>query len=379
MVITVQRTHSSGVAVIHEAYMQQGSYQIPLVRETPPSVFAKCVEYGHTVVTSQWLDINLFTDAVLLATARYAGPVLVTERDLNGYSVEGVGMVWHLGGDEGEGPADLETPVTFTAATATTVLAAAGLLPPAVTAGTITTTGINTYSGYHGFESPLDAVRTYCKTVGGHFRVSPAGVLDFSAIDATSGNPYMVAPTVVVLREGFGSDPAYQGVPVSSAVTRRDVTRYRTRVALIQEQDDAPSYYALVSGSTRAAVYKDIHGNNLDRTIWLGRPASQDVDLDQLLGTELDERDIDDVQEVDTDQYEIVGGDFKIGDLFYIYDPPTGFIDLANEIEFRGSIIWPKKTRLLQASWPLADGMGVYYRNADGVYTDLTRWIRWEA
>ena len=365
--------------MIHETYMQQGSFQVPLIRETPPSVFSTCVEFGHVVVAGQYLDPALFADADLLSVARYAGPLLETRRTLDGYELAGASMVWHLGGPDGEGPSDLETPVTFSAAAATVVLAAAGLLPVSVTAGTITTTGINTYSGYHGFESPLDAIRTYCKPVGGHFRINPDGTLDFSAIDATSGNPYVVAPTVVVVREDWGSDPAYQGVPVKGAETRRDATQFRTRIALIQEQDTAPGYYTLVSGSTRAAVYKDIHGTNLDRTVWIDRSPSQDVDLDELLTTELDERDIDDVQEVDTDQYEIVGGDFKVGDLFYIYDPPTGFIDTANEIEFRGSIIWPKKTRLLQASWPLADGMGVYYRDSVGVYTDLTRWIRWEA
>lgn len=360
--------------------MQQGSYTVPLLPTTPPDTFATCVEYGHVVLLPQWVDPNLFADADLLGMARYAGPVLKTDRDLNGYTISGAGMVWHLGGDEGEGPADLETSVSFSAATATTVLASAGLLPVAVTAGTITTTGINTYSGYHEYESPLDAIRTYCKTVGGHFRVSPAGVLDFSAVDATSGNPYVVAPTVVVVREGFGSDPQYQGVPVRSAVTRRDTTGYRTRVALIQEREDATGYHSLVSGSTRGSVsYKDIHGNTLDRTVWLGRPASQDVDLDQLLTTELAERDVDDVQEIDTEQYEITGGDLKVGDLFYIYDPPTGFVDTTNEIEFRGSIIWPKKTRLLRSSVPVADGMGVYYRDSAGVYTDLTRWVKWEA
>ena len=366
--------------MIHEAYQQQGSYTIPLVAETPPNTFATCVEFGVIYVTPQWVD----PDADIQAMARYAGPVLNTQRTLSGYLIEGAGMVWYLGGPDGDGPSDLETAVTFSSATPTTVLAAAGLLPSAVTAGTITTTGVNAYNGYHQFESPLDAVRTYCKTVNGHFKVNPDGTLDFSDVDATSGNPYNGGDatniTVVVVREGYGSDPIFEGVPVRNAETKRDARPYRTRVALIQERDDAAGYMSLVSGSTRGTItFKDVHGNTLDRTTWLVRPASADVDLDQLLTTELAERVVEDVQEVDTEQYQFAGGDLRVGDLFHIYDPPTGFVDTSNEVTFRGSTIWPKKTRLLNASWPLADGMGVFYRDSTGVYTDLTRWIRWEA
>ena len=292
-------------------------------------------------------------------------------------------MVWWLGGEDGSGPSDLETEVSFSSATPTTVLAAAGLLPAAVEAGVVTTTGVSAYSGYHGYESCLDAIRTYCKTVGGHFKVQPDGTIDFSLIDATAGNPYNDGNannvTTVVVREGFGSDPTYDGIPVAQATTKRDAANYRTRVALIQERDDAPGYMSLVSGSTRATIpYSDVHGNTLDRTLWIERPPSQDVDLDQLLTTELNERQVDDIQEISTDQYEI-HGDLHVGWYFYLYDPPTGFVDTDNEIQFRGSTIWPKKTRLLRASWPLADGMGVYYRDAAGAYTDLTRWIQWEA
>ena len=372
--------------------MQQGSYSIPLLATTPPSVFAACVELGTVYITPQRVDPNLFADADMQAMARYAGPLLKTQRNLNGYTLDGAHMTWFLGGEDGSGPSDLETAITFSAATPTTVVAAAGLLPVAIGAGTITTAGVSAYNGHHEFESPLDALRTYCKTVNGHFKVQPDATIDFSLTTATSGNPYNgggVTPTTVVVREGFGSDPELTGVPVRSAETKRDARPYRTRVALIQEREDAAGYMSLVSGSTRGTIpYKDVNGNTLDRTIWLERPASADVDLDQLLATELGERVVEDVQEIDTDQYEIVssttgGSGFDVGDWFYIYDPPTGFDTsqdtVPTEIVFRGQTIWPKKTRLLRASWPVADGMGIYYRDADGVFTDLSRWVRWEA
>jgi len=114
--------------MIHEAYQQQGSYTIPLVAETPPNTFATCVEFGVIYVTPQWVDPTLFADADIQAMARYAGPVLNTQRTLSGYLIEGAGMVWYLGGAEGDGPSDLEAAVTFSSATPTTVLAAASRL-----------------------------------------------------------------------------------------------------------------------------------------------------------------------------------------------------------------------------------------------------------
>lgn len=369
--------------MIHEVYMQQGSYRVPLRLETPPSVFQACQEFGHVFVTPQYLAPDLFSDAAIQSAARYAGPLLYTERTLNGYALEGAGMVWHLGGPDSDGPSDLETPVQFTSATPTTVLSASGLLPAAVTAGTITATGVSAYTAYHEYESPLEAIATYSKTVNGHWKVNPDATLDFSLVDATSGNPFNGGDagniTTVVVRENFGSSAGYDGIPVRSAVTKRDATQYRTRVALLQERDDAVGYQTLVSGSTRGTIpYKDLKGNALDRTQWIARPASADTDLADLLASELTDRTVDDNQTVETEQYEI-HGTLECGSLFFIYDPPTGFVDTDNEIVYRGSVIWPKKTRLLKASWPLADGMGVYYRDADGTYTDLTRWVEWEA
>ena len=66
-----------------------------------------------------------------------------------------------------------------------------------------------------------------------------------------------------------------------------------------------------------------------------------------------------------------------IRDRFYCYDPPY-FVDTDNEVFFRGDVIYPKKIRLLEATWALTTGMGIYYRDSAGVYTDLTRFVEWE-
>ena len=55
-------------------------------------------------------------------------------------------------------------------------------------------------------------------------------------------------------------------------------------------------------------------------------------------------------------------------------------VDTDNEIFFRGEYINPYKLRLLSASWPLTEGMGVYFLapSATTTWTDLTRFVQWE-
>jgi hypothetical protein len=292
-------------------------------------------------------------------------------------------MVWHLGDDQHQGPI-LDSGVTFDADTLSTVLSGSGILPAAITQGTVNNTGVSTYTAYHEWETPLSALYTVMQTLGCHFRVMPDGTIDASKTDAVSDNPYVIEPTVVVVRQGWGSDPTHDGVPSKSLRTRRDARAYATEVHLIQERDDAPGYHSLVSADTQTTIgYKDIHNNTLDRGAIIDRPPSQNVELDNLISTELGQRVVEDEQTVETEQYEFVGSDFKVGDYLNIYDPPSGFTTAAdvtpNEIWFRGQAIWPKKTRLLRASWPLAEGMGVYYRAADASYIDLTGEVAWEA
>jgi hypothetical protein len=181
------------------------------------------------------------------------------------------------------------------------------------------------------------------------------------------------------VRKGWGDDPTYHSVPARSLHTRLEARNYATRAILVDIDPDGTGTLNAAADISPATSYKDIHGNAVVRTFQASRVTSESVDLDSYLDTELASRVVDQTQEVDTEQYEISGGHLGVGDTFYVYDPPSGFVDMNNEIWFRGDTIWPLKSRLLEASWPLVSGMGVYYRDADGAYTDLTRWVDWEA
>lgn len=367
--------------MITERYMQPGQYTVPLTDEAPQQLLEQAVEFGHVVVMPQWVQHPArFSDADLLTAARYAGPVLETVWDGGGPAIRGQGMVWHLGDEEGKGPI-LETVKSFTAASISTVFdQSTGILPAAVKKGTITGTGAGTYTGDFGLETPLSAARTVCKTLDVHFRCRPDGYLDASL--TTREEVYRYTPVVVAVRRGWGEDPMFKGLPVRRASTTRDAIGYATRSLVVDVADDGSEVTTQAASATH--TYKDMHGNPLERTMRTVRPAAVLVDAATWLTGELAERSINDTQEVDTDKWELVGGSLTVGDMFWVYDPPSGLVDPANQIRFRGDLITPKRVRCLEADWPLVAGMGVYYRPSGAAitsanWTDLTRWVAWEA
>ncbi len=366
--------------MITEHYMDPGTFHVPLRIDAPYDLLESVVEFGNLVITPQHINPPaLIADADVLTAARYAGVVLETEWMDGGLSLRGQGMGWYLGDTDGKGPI-LETKLSFSAAALSAVLqTSTGVLPDAVTQGTITTTGLNTYTGIFQWETPISAIRTVMTDLDAHFRVNPNGTIDASLTTRDEVFAY-TSPTVVVVRQGWGSDPTYDGVPSRRLVTRRDAYQFATKLLILDTQPDGT--FTLVDSTTVAHSYQDIHGNALLRSAVISKPSTETVSVTNYMTNELALHAVNDEQEVDTDQYEISGGTLAVGDMFWIYDPPSGFVDTTNEVWFRGQTIWPKKTRLLEASWPVADGMGVYYRpdtaTTSAEWVDLTRYVNWE-
>ena len=84
-----------------------------------------------------------------------------------------------------------------------------------------------------------------------------------------------------------------------------------------------------------------------------------------------------------------LSGDIGVGDIIYVYDPEVGFEDtqaeatLENrdryEIAYQGQILNPIKIRVMGLSFPIIDSMGVFYRDGNGNYTDLTDYVDFES
>lgn len=355
--------------MIHEAVMAQGSFDIPLTVDTPWPLLSVVDDFGHIVITDQWLETGLFSDAAILSVARYSGVVLGVVYTDGKAQIRGAGMVWWLGNESDVGPI-IEAKQSMSGATLDTCLT--NLLPSAITKGSVSEpASAVTYTGQHQWETPLSAIRTVSAALGTEFRVNPDGTLDAADSNVLFN---IDSPTVVVMRDGWGSDPTYQGVPSDLIQSTRDARTYVTQVILLQ--DDLDGTFTNKGSDSRATTYKDIHGNAMTRTFLTVDNSVDATAVTTFLATELSEWVVEDLQDVDTSQVHS-DATFAVGDSFYVWDPPV-MVDLTNQITFRGDIIHPKKLRLLEASWPLTDGMGVYYRDKDGTYTDLSRFVAWE-
>lgn len=352
--------------------MTQGSFDIRFAVDAPLSLWNTIAEFGHIVITPQWVDNRLFDDATMLNMARYSGVVLERRLARDGLAVSGAGMVWWLGDEEGKGDI-IETKVALDDDTLDDSLDA--LLPVAITKGTITEPPA-TYNGEHQWETPLEAIRTVCASMGAEYRVNPNGTIDAGP----SADVYNITtPTVVVLREHLsGSDPILRGIEVEQLTTHLNSRPYATRGIVVTEDSD--NVRILVGGQDRspAPTATDLHGNVIDRTLMLETSGSP-VDVTIYLTTQMNEHAIVSNMEISTNMFEIQNGDLRVGDAFWCYDPPA-FVDYANQMNFRGDRIFPKRLRLIAASWPLLPGMGIYYRSpaVTPVYHDLSEYIAWE-
>lgn len=360
--------------MISENIMAQGSFEIPLRRTVPYSLWRKLEPFGHIVIFPQWIDPNQTGDTAALDAARYAGPLLVIDTEGEGIKLKGAGMSWWLGDDQGNGP-QVES-AQFSSNTLSDAIAA--VLPDAVTVGTINNAGVSSVTGDFYWESCLEVIRAICLGVGAEFRVNPDGTIDAGL----NSNVFIITnPEVVVVRRGFGSDSTYAGVPVENMRSWIDGHEYVTDVAVVSEKNDGTK--ELIDSVNRADTHFDIHGNAFTRTRVIGMRHSNPINMATYALSVLNSSVLEKNQEVTTEHYELVGGNFAVGDTFYAYDPPA-FVDETVQINFRGDVINPVKLRLTAASWPLRSGMGVWYRGAheEGVtepeWIDLTQYVAWE-
>ena len=360
--------------MITEVMMSQGSWDIALSPASPDELWDDLESFGHLVVTSQWIDPTMYGDTAMLAAARYVGPLLTkAATEDGGMALTGSNMAWWLGDENGVGEL-IELEVKLNSSTLSNALDKLLPLTGSITKGSVTEPPGTTYEGVHQWETPLEAIRTVCASMGVEFRVNPDGTLDAGP----KANVFNVTnPTVVVTRYP-GKDPEYLSADSESMVLSLDASQYASRGIVVTEDSDNVKTLVGYNDRIPAPTQVDIHGNFINRTIMaetFGSPVSVAT---YLLSTMADHATIAEIN-IGTTFNEMSEGSFEIGDGFWAYDPPA-FWDASNEISYRGEIINPKLLRLLSASWPIREGMGVFYRtpNVTPTYIDLTRYVQWE-
>ena len=374
---------------IAERWEDPGSFRIQLKAEETSAALLRTVrEFGHIVITPQELvNPALFTDTGILDGARYAGVVLKTRRAGEQFHIEGQGMVWHLGDALGRGPIIFKDQDYSTGASITKIFASStgdGILPPSVTVGTLTTSGVGTFTGLIQESSiVLDAVRTVAASLDLTWRVNPNGTIDVSR--STSDAVYKSSSTatdVVAVRKGWGTDPTYKGAEAVDTETVVDASEWASRSVIIDEGAGGLDAIPEFTNRSPASTYRDIHNTNLVRNVLSARPAATTGNSTGYMNTELTANDVHKEFTLKTPQWELSNSNIQVGDSMWIYDPPE-FTDTGNQISFRGTFINPVKDRVTEGEWPLVEGMGVYYRPGTTSvtstdYVDLTSIVRWE-
>ena len=393
---------------ITERLMGTGNFTVTFSQEfTPTEIIESITEWGHIVVTPQEIDVNTLADSDILSTARYTGIVLNRELEEGFVNISGQGLQLYLGDGEGKGQAIAETKgVGSVRVYKNTTLAETLFQSTAVTnkplgimrnesGNTMAITQGNifepsgTYSGSHFVQTSLAALKEVSEVLSTEYRINSNGTID-AGPSANLFAGVNTDPTTIVVRTGYGEDPAFEGIVPQGLKTEFDATDFVSRVDFVGEVGYFDTATDVAGEATISSnPYKDLHGNALTRVGMVQQP---EVDADllnsraQLILNELSR--IKKVLNLDLEQYE-VSGDFQVGDFIFAFDPDIGFVDTSAdataesrdlyEVTFRGQNITPIKVRVLGISFPISDGMGVYYRDKNGNYTDLSPYVQFES
>jgi len=248
------------------------------------------------------------------------------------------------------------------------------------------TTANKTYTGKHYMESAYKSIKTISTSLGSEFKMNNDGTLDAGPASALFSGHGTSTPQGMIVRRMSGPDPAitgYSGVDLSTEFVAED---FVSRVELIASQYGKE--INLGQADEKSVPYKDLFGNTLERIQILSENDVPDSLRDVRAEAYLNEYNkIDKTLSVGLEDYDI-SGDINVGDIIYVYDPEVGFEDtqadatLENrdrfEITYQGQILNPVKIRVMGLQFPITSSMGVYYRDRDGVYTDLTDYVQFE-
>ena len=388
--------------------MGAGSFNVDFSQsETPTEVVEAIKEWGHIVLTANQVDINTLSDAQILSTARYTGIILNRSLEENVVSITGQGLQLYLGDGQSKGMVIAESKnigkvrnyigttlaETLFNSTAQTnkplgIMRTEAGNSQAITQGTITNPA-GTYTGSHFVQTALGALKEVSEQLNVEYKINANGTIDAGP----SANLFVGVnnnPTTIVVKSGYGDDPEFDGVVPQGLRTEFDATDFVNRVDFVGEVgyfDTATDVAGEANLSSNP--YKDLHGNALTRVALVQEPDIAIAQLNNRATLMLNELSrVKKVLNLDLQQYE-VEGDMRAGDFIFAFDPDIGFKDTSTEAAaesrsmyeavFRGQTITPAKVRVQGLTWPIKTGMGIYFRDKDGKYTDLTQYVTFES
>ena len=393
---------------VTERLMGQGNFSVTFSQEfTPTEIIESIKEWGHIVITPNEIDVDTLSDSDILSVSRYTGIVLNRALEEGVVSINGTGLQLYLGDGQSKGMVIAEsknigkvrvyTNTTLAESLFNSTVSSGkpfGILrnesgnTQAITQGTIYEPS-GTYIGQHFVQTALGALKEVIEYLNVEYRINANATID-AGPKANLFNGVNTDPSTIVVKTGYGEDPNFDGVVPQGLRTEFDAADWVNRVDFIGEVgyfDTATDVAGEANLSSNP--YKDLHGNALTRVALVQEPEVPTDQLNsraQLMLTELSR--VKKVLNLDLEQYE-VSGDMKPGDFIFAFDPDIGFVDTSAEataesrdlyeVTFRGQVITPVKVRVTGLTFPIANGMGVYFRDKDGNYTDLTQYVQFES
>ena len=393
---------------VQEKVMAPGTFQVQLsATSTPNSIINSIDPWGQILIHTTRVDENTISNQDMIKEARYVGVVQNLEYDLESFMVSGKGTMVYLGDTDSRGLVVAETSTSGAVRSYTndslsdvldrTTSAPFGLLRTGDTAaqqavrtkaGSIInpTTGTTTYTGDHYLESAYKAVKFVCEHFDAEFYVDNEGYIYAGRPDDIfSGHD--TDPTAIILREGQGEDPNIEGFIPASITTGFNAEEYITKVELIPTSESKE--VSMAEATVSVNEYKDLFNENLKRIQVVKDASSVESNYQARANLALSEYNrLKKTVNVSLQGYDIAGS-FKVGDKIFIYDPEVGFEDTDSKASaesrslfqtvYQGQTINPEKIRVVGMSYPIQDGMGVYYRNSStGNIIDLTDYVEFE-
>ena len=254
------------------------------------------------------------------------------------------------------------------------------------TSAPVATTSNKTYTGKHYLEGAYKALKTVATALGAEFKINNNGTLDVGPASSLFTGHEDNEPQGIIVRRLSGQDPSIKGYDGFDLTTEFNAEDYVSRVELIANGNGKE--INLGQADAKNIPYKDLFGNPLERIQILAENEIPDNLRDVRAEAYLNEYNkIDKTLNVGLSDYDI-SGDISVGDVIYVYDPEVGFEDTQDEatlenrdryeITYQGQILNPIKIRIMGLSFPISEGMGVYYRDANGNYTDITDYTNFE-
>lgn len=352
---------------VTEVLQGLGSWSLTLKPNTPLRIRNILKYLGHIVVHTGPINPAVDRDS-LLKSSRYTG-VLREKSDGGQIIIGGSGMAYWLGDEDNK--ADVfEAPQTFNTAFHTVM---ASLLPDSVVAGTLNNIGQNFVGTIPAFLSPRQAMNYVATTLGAEWRVNGDASVDVGL----EAHLYVTGDSEIdclIERRGRGVDIKMKSFK-GNLKTDQHLRDFTTRTLLLANGEGD----AVAIGSADIAPglnpYKDLFGNSVKLTRIISESTTSDGNADARAQLQLNRfSGMADALTLSTEDFD-VKGTVVVGDYAWVCDPDTGVVDLTKEVMFRGDRYNPMKLRITEMTWPITRNHSVAYRDPDGTWYDLTKYL----